>query len=243
MRGALPWNGARDIEARYLVSVITATTGNSKLRRAIDSVQEQTYPHIEHVIVIDGPAGAESVRNMLPRDASHAIHVISLPFNTGADGYLGHGIYGACVYLVNGRYVAFLDDDNWFEPHHVANLMELIESKGLEWSYSLRNIVDANGNLITQDNCESLGRWPIWNTAGRHLVDINCYLLRRDIAIGTSPTFHRRFRDQENPDYRLCRFLLDNATCFETNGDYTVNYTAGNTSKSVAADHLSPGIR
>lgn len=228
-------------EARYLVSIITPTTGNPKLRRAIESVQAQTYPRIEHVIVIDGPSGAASVRQLLPPDRHRDIHVISLPFNTGADGYNGHRIYGACVYLVNGRYVAFLDEDNWFEPHHIASLMELIESKGLEWSYGLRNIVDADGKLVTQDNCESLGRWPIWNGGGTHLVDMNCYLLRRDIAIGASPSFHRRAHDEENPDFQLCRFLLNGAKRFETNGEYTVNYSAGNTRNSVKADFFLAG--
>jgi hypothetical protein len=228
-------------EARYLVSVITATTGRSTLKRAIDSVQAQTYPHIEHVIVIDGPGGAGGFQQMLPRDTSHDIHVISLPFNTGAGGYLGHRIYGACLYLVNGRYVAFLDEDNWFEPHHVASLMQLIESKGLEWSYSLRNIMDRDGHLITQDDCQSLGPWPTWYDASTNLVDMNCYLVRRDLAIRASPTFLGRSRDEGGVDFRLCRLLLDTAKRFDTNGDYTVNYTAGNRKVSMTGDFFLAG--
>jgi hypothetical protein len=229
-------------EGRYRVSVITATTGNPKLRRAIESVQAQTYPRVEHVIVIDGPSGAENVRRMLPSDTSHDIQIMSLPFNTGAEGYNGHRIYAACIYLVNGRYVSFLDEDNWFEPHHIASLMQLVESKGLEWCYALRNIVDADGHLITQDDCESLGAWPIWNAPGTHLVDMNCYLVRRDIAIGASPVFHRRIYDG-SPDFELCRFLLNAAKRFDTNGDYTVNYTAGNTALSVKSDFFTAGNR
>jgi len=226
-------------ETRYVVSVITATTGSTKLKRAIESVQAQTYPHIEHVIVVDGPSGVESAQRMLPTAPVHSVHVIRLPFNTGTGGYLCHRIYGASVYLVNGRYIAFLDDDNWFEPHHIASLMELVESRGLEWCYALRNIVDANGDFVTQDNCQSLGRWP--DFGGTHLVDMNCYLLRRDIAIGASPIFHRRVFDGGNVDFRLCRFLLDTAKRFDTNGDYTVNYTTGNTSLSVGADFFIAG--
>jgi len=229
-------------EGRFPVSVITATTGNPKLRRAIESVQAQTYPRVEHVIVIDGPSGAESVRRMLPSDPSHEIQVIPLPFNTGADGYNGHRIYAACIYLANGRYISFLDEDNWFEPHHVKSLMRLIESKGLEWAYCLRNIVDADGRFITQDNCESLGAWPIWNAPTAHLVDMNCYLIRRDIAIGASSVFHRRIYDL-SPDFDLCRFLLGAAKRFDTNGDYTVNYTVANTAYSVKSEFFTTGNR
>jgi Tfp pilus assembly protein PilF len=228
-------------EARYLASVITPTIGTAKLRRAIESIQAQTYLRVEHVIVIDGPAGEANARSMLPSESAHPCHVISLPFNTGAGGYICHRIYGACVYLVGGRYVVFLDEDNWFEPHHIDGLMRLVESQGLEWAYALRNIRDADGRLVGPDDCQSLGRWPVWNDPERHLVDMNCYLLRRDIAIGLSPSFYRRVHDQENPDFRLCRFLLDRAKRFDTNGDYTVNYTVGNASWSVTADYFLTG--
>jgi hypothetical protein len=229
-------------EGRFPVSVITATTGNPKLQRAIESVQAQTYPRVEHVVVIDGPSGAESVRRMLPSGTTHDIQVMPLPFNTGADGYNGHRIYAACIYLANGRYISFLDEDNWFEPHHIQSLMRLVEAKGLEWAYALRNIVDADGRFVTQDNCESLGAWPTWNAPGSHLVDMNCYLIRRDIAIGASPVFHRRIYDL-SPDFELCRFLLGAAKRFDTNGDYTVNYTAANTSNSVKSDFFTTGNR
>jgi hypothetical protein len=230
-------------EARFLVSVVTPTMGTPQLRRAIESVQAQSYPRVEHVIVIDGPAGEASARSMLPSEPTHPCHVISLPFNTGGGGYICHRIYGACVYLVSGRYVVFLDEDNWFEPDHIAGLMELVESRGLEWAYALRTIRDADGRRVAPDDCQSLGRWPVWNNPERHLVDMNCYLVRRDIAIGLSPSFYRRVHDQENPDFRLCRFLLERAKRFDTNGDYTVNYTVGNASWSVTAEYFLEGNR
>jgi hypothetical protein len=119
--------------------------------------------------------------------------------------------------------------------------MQLIESKGLEWSYSLRNIMDGNGNLITQDDCQSLGPWPIWCDPSTNLVDMNCYLVRRDLAVRASPTFLGRSRDEGGVDFRLCRFLLDTAKRFDTNGDYTVNYTAGSRAVSMTGDFFIAG--
>jgi tetratricopeptide (TPR) repeat protein len=222
-------------EGRYPVSVITPTIGGSQLRRAINSVQSQSYAKLEHIIVVDGPHGAKAAKTAIPARPRHPCHLIQLPFNTGRDGFNGHRIYGAAVFLANGRYVAFLDEDNWFEPHHIALLMERIESKGLEWSYALRNIVDRDGRFLMRDNCESLGRWSPFDEPGKHLVDMNCYMLRRDIAIALSPVLHRRFPDERGPDFILCELLLERRKRFETTGRFTVNYTVESTPNSVNA--------
>ena len=228
-------------EERYLVSIITPTTGSATLARAIESVQAQTYSGLDHFVVVDGREGEVAARAALPRTPRRPCHLVALPFNTGADGFKGHRIYGAAVYLVSGRYVAFLDEDNWFERHHIESLMALVESRGLEWAHALRNIVDREGRLVTQDDCESLGKWPTWIDPAAHLVDTNCYLLRRDIAVQFSPQFHRRSRDIFSPDAILCSHLLKQRPHFDTNGDYTVNYTAGSGPDSVSAEFFVRG--
>ena len=37
-----------------LVTIITATTGNELVRQNIDSVLNQTYDNIQHLVVVDG---------------------------------------------------------------------------------------------------------------------------------------------------------------------------------------------
>ena len=37
-----------------LVTIITATTGAETLKKTIESVQNQTYQNIQHLIVVDG---------------------------------------------------------------------------------------------------------------------------------------------------------------------------------------------
>lgn len=228
-------------EERYLVSVVTASIGSAKLARAIQSIQAQTYSRLEHLIVVDGSEGEARAHAAVPAAPRHPCHLIPLPFNTGAGGFNGHRIYGAAVYLASGRYIAFLDEDNWLEPGHIASLMRLIESRGLEWAYALRNIVDDEGRWITRDDCESLGRWPIWLDRSSHFIDMNCYLLRRDIAVEFSPRFYRRSRDVYSPDAAVSALLLKARPGFDTNGDYTVNYIAGSGPTSVTADFFLRG--
>lgn len=216
-----------DPTPRFTVSVITPTVGTAVLAAAIASVQAQNYPLLEHVIVADGPEHHDRVRGMLPGSPRHPVHLLALPANTGGGGFCGHRVYGAAPYLVEGMYVMFLDEDNWLEPDHVASLMGKITAEGLAWAYSLRRIVDAEGRFIANDDCESLGQWQTWSGDNMHLVDANCYALRRDLAIQVSPLWYRRGGDVVNPDYAICEQLLAQQPHCGTTGRYTVNYRVG----------------
>lgn len=230
-----------DPSPRFRVSVITPSIGSPQLVQAIESVQAQSYPLLEHLIVADGPDSHDRVRQFLPTAPRHPIHYLPLPYNIGGGGFCGHRVYGAGAYLVNSHYIAFLDEDNWFAPDHVATLMAKITAEGLAWAYALRRIVDADGRFLANDDCESLGAWPTWNDANKHLVDVNCYMLRRDLAIGVSPLWYRRFRDEENPDFVICRRLLKDHPRHGTNGRYSVNYCVGSTADSVQANFFLTG--
>lgn len=226
---------------RFLVTVVTPSMGNHYLAQAIEGVQAQTYPNIEHFIAADGPDAEAAIRKMMPASPRHPIHLLTLPYNTGANGFNGHRIYGAAMHLANGRYISFLDDDNWFEPDHIASLMAAITTRGLHWAYAMRNIVDPDGVRLGQDNCASLGKWPLWHDAEKYLVDTNCYLIRRDIAVAHSPLWFRRYRDEIPPDFALCRALLDHHPKFEGTGLFSVNYRVENSPLSMRREFFLEG--
>ena len=230
-----------DPRPRFSVTVITPTVGTPFLAQAIASVQAQTYPFVEHVVVADGPRYYERVRAMLPAHTTHPVSVFELPHNTGGGGFNGHRIYGAMPHLVNGRFVAFLDEDNWYEPEHIATLMEQITTRGLSWAYALRRIVGLDDRALANDDCESLGQWPTWNDPHVHLVDVNCYVLRRDLAIRTGSLWYRRYPDETCPDFALCQQLLQEHPQCGTNGLYTVNYRVGRSTCSVQPDFFLAG--
>jgi tetratricopeptide (TPR) repeat protein len=226
---------------RFTVTIVTPTMGNHYLAQAIAGVQVQSYPNIEHLIVSDGPNAESATRKMIPSSPRHPVHLMTLPYNTGANAFNGHRIYGAAMHLANGRYISFLDDDNWFEPDHIASLMAAITTQGLQWAYAMRNIVDPDGVKLAQDNCSSLGRWPIWHDSKKYLVDTNCYLIRRDIAVTHSPLWFRRYRDEIPPDYALCRALLDNHPKFDCTGLFSVNYRVENSPLSMKREFYLEG--
>jgi len=139
-----------------LVTVVTPTTCDPSVLRAIQSVADQTYGAIQHLIVIDNPNAPVKIKDAI-RQCN--VDVIELPYATGKDRFIGHRIIGASTFLGKGDYFCFLDEDNWFDTNHVASLFDVIRS-GFSWAFSFRKIVDREGNFICNDECESLGKWP-----------------------------------------------------------------------------------
>jgi len=161
------------------VTVVIPTTGSATLEKAIASVKSQMFPNIRCWVVIDGPnyvAPTLSITQKFPD-----IDIMAIPENTGANGFYGHRIYAATSFLINTDYVLFLDQDNWMTPEHVTTLVDNCERKGLDWSYSLRSIHDKDGNYLLDDNCESLGKWPIYLSDQHHLVDTSCYCVKKEV--------------------------------------------------------------
>lgn len=220
------------------VTVITATTGNSMVYDAAKSVHNQTYKNLEHIIVVDKPERSKLVYDMM-RDFNNTI--VNVPYNTGHSGYNGHRIYGAFSYLVDGDFLCFLDEDNWFEENHIETLVKTIQ-QGNQWAYSLRKIVNQDAVYICNDDCESLGKWE--SVLNDKFVDVNCYMIPKMAAVAFSPYWYRRARHpQEQPevDRILSAFMMQNFKEFDTNGQYSVNYRVASRKDSVQGEFFLQG--
>jgi hypothetical protein len=170
----------------------------------------------EHYIVNDNPKN---------RISWLGVKVIELPENTGrADGVIwnGHRIYAGLPFMVNADYVFFLDEDNWFEPNHVNDMVYFCEKNNLDWCYSLRNIYNEAGEYECRDDCESLGKWAAFYDPEFYLVDTNCYCIKRDVLTMVSPAFNV----PAIGDRPFGKALMNFYPNFDCTGEYTVNYTA-----------------
>lgn len=213
-----------DPSPRYPLTVVTPTVGSCHLQQAIESVQAQSYPDVRHLVVVDGGRHRPDVEGLLPAQPQRPIDVIVLPSTIGGRGFNGHRVYAAAPNLVESRFLAFLDEDNWLDPDHLASVMAGIMSAGAAWGFSLRRIVDEEGRVMMDDNCESLGPIASWLNASVHLVDTSCYVLRRDVALETSLVWYRRAPDETSPDIVLCERLLTERPRYAATGRPTVNY-------------------
>jgi hypothetical protein len=230
-----------------LVSIITATTGNPILKKNIESVRNQTYKNIQHIIFVDGYHSAKNASNVLLQMEFPSLNVleetvIQLPYSVGKDRWNGHRMYAAGTYLCEGEYVMYLDEDNFLEPNHVEECMKVISS-GKDWTFSFRKIVDKEGNYICNDDCESLGSWPSVLDQRDYFIDVNCYFLPKLLAVHLSPIWYRKAREPGVPevDRVLCPTLRDVAPNNQGTHKYTVNYTVGNTQLSVQDNFFLQG--
>lgn len=218
------------------VTVITPTTGTKYLDQNIKSVQAQTYGAVKHLVVIDGKQYWGNI-DITKYEGTDFLHLNS---NTGAGGYNGHRIYGAMSYLVNSDYVCFLDEDNWIDSDHIEALVKAVEDN--DWAYSLRKIVDQEGNYVCNDDCESLGKWK--SVLNDNFVDVGCYFLPTPIAVQLSSIWYRRARhpeEQPEVDRLMMQMLLKYDFKYDTSGKYTLNYRTGNRTDSVQSQFFLVG--
>lgn len=230
------------------VSVITPTTGNPFLTECIESVRNQTYENVEHLVVVDGQSRWRQTDEMLkalefPNGSNE--HICVLPYPTGIDRYNGHRVYGAATYFADGDYHIWLDDDNVLEPDHIEKLVKLVQEKNLDWAYSFRKIIDKDNNVICLDDCESLGMWSSILHQDDYFVDVNCYFVKKQVAVGISPVWYRKFREpgQMEIDRAIAAVLMhpNNKMKYDCTRDYTVKYRVGNTGLSVQAEFFIRG--
>lgn len=218
------------------VTVITPTTGTKYLDQNIKSVKAQTYKAVNHLVVIDG----KQYWGNIDITKYEGVDFLHLNSNTGAGGYNGHRIYGAMSYLVNSDYVCFLDEDNWIDPEHVEHLVKTVETN--DWAYSLRKIIDKDGNYVCNDDCESLGKWK--SVINDYFVDVGCYFLPTSVAVQLSSIWYRRARhpeEQPEVDRLLMQMLLKYDFKYDTSGKYTLNYRTGNRQDSVQSEFFLRG--
>lgn len=218
------------------VVVITPTTGSPKLKDAVESVSNQTYRNIEHLLVVDGE---EHEYTTIENAGAHLAKILVLPYNTGANGFNGQRIYASVPHLVNADYVFFLDEDNWYEPDHVSTLVETIEKNNLDWAHSLRKVFTPDKQYITDDNCESLGQWPIYfsHDNPQYLVDTSSFAFTRKFIQKTCHLWHSGAWGED----RRYFYAITEQSKWGTNGKHTLCYRVDGNQKSVSGDFFIEG--
>lgn len=135
---------------RPLVSIITpAWNAERFLEEHLASIQAQTYPAWEHLIVDDG--SRDQTREMLRAAAARDPRI--RPFfhetNRGVSGARNTALANA-----QGKYVAFLDADDTWLPLKLERQVAFMERTGHAFTYHQYRCIDERGALLSPE--------PVW---------------------------------------------------------------------------------
>ena len=222
------------------VVVITPTIGSPKLADAVESVANQTYKNLKHLIVVDGTEYFDSSIDNMPLGKDTNIQILPLPYNTGGTGgkWYGHRIYAGVPHLINADYIFLLDEDNWYEEDHVKSLVEVLE-RGNDFAYSFRKIYSPDKTYIADDNCEALGQWPIYfsHNDPQYLVDTSSFAFNTKFLQKTCHFWHSGW----GGDRKYLYSVLAQNPKWDTSYKHTLCYRTDANPNSPDADFFIKG--
>ncbi|MEV5803082.1 glycosyltransferase family 2 protein [Streptomyces collinus] len=160
---------AGDRPAALVATVIATHRRPDELRAAVRSALAQTVRD-QVVVVVDDGAGLPE----LPADPR--LFAVSLAQNTGVAGV----VRNVGIRLTRSRYVAFLDDDNLWEPDHLERALAVLESpQGPDGVYTALRRVLPDG---TERDVLSVP-FDRRRAARESFLDTNAFVARRTRAL------------------------------------------------------------
>jgi hypothetical protein len=176
-----------DLQEQAAVAVVIPTMLRPSLVRALTSVFAQEFDgRIQILVGIDKPQGSIEMLDATGRMApSHCVVQALYPgYSTSVrhgglcDACDGGALRTILSYMANAPLIAYLDDDNWWGPRHLATLARAIEP--VDWAFSLRWFVHPSTERpICIDAWESVGPGGgVYENSGGW-VDPNCLMIRR----------------------------------------------------------------
>lgn len=173
-----------------MISVVLTTYNRpEKLRRAIQSVIDQTYPDWELIVVDD-----HSPIN--PKDIVLGFNDKRIQFKRLKRNFGNHSRpKNVGTTMTKGEYVCYLDDDNVYRPDHLNVLV-----KALEANPQIDVVYGDRWCIIEETGEGKLGVTSDFNPSlllQRNYIDTSDSLIRRDalMYVGGWDEEHRRFLD------------------------------------------------
>jgi hypothetical protein len=164
-------------------AVVIPTIVRPTIADAIQSVFDQRFDgSVQILIGIDACNGDVSVVEQICRVVPdrHSVLLFYPGYSTsrrhgGLDAsWVAGSLRTILSYLANSRYVATLDDDNWWSNDHVSSMHATL-SAGAEWAWSLRWYVHPSSRQpICHDEWESVGPGKGYFSGWGGWVDPNC---------------------------------------------------------------------
>jgi hypothetical protein len=176
----LHWCGSADRGVPFDFAIVMPSLLRPTIVDALQSIFAQDFRGtVQTLIGVDRPLGdwasvASACRECPP---NHSVLLLDPGYSTSTrHGGLHPAQDGGVLrtvlsYLAASRRIAYLDDDNWWDPRHLSTLYAALE--GHDWAWSLRWYVHPRSRrVVCEDIWESVG--PDAGTQTGGWVDPNC---------------------------------------------------------------------
>lgn len=164
---------------KLVSAIITTHNRIDLLPRAIKSVLNQTYPFIECIVIDD--ASNDNTQKYCEQISSIKYIKISPSESKGGNYARNIGINNA-----KGDYIAFLDDDDYWEENKIEEQYSLAIQKRSDIIYCLRKFENFTNNQITytyeKGNINNQG--DLSNKIFRHYItSTSCLFIARNLLV------------------------------------------------------------
>lgn len=174
-----------------LVSIILPTyNGARHLREALRSCLDQSWPHLELIVVVDG--STDESRAILDQESDSRLRVLDRGHNRGLPESLNEGFAAA-----KGDYLTWTSDDNRYHPSAIGRMVDVLQGNdGVDLVYAGYALIDDTGR--TTGRVDARDPTTVWieNPVGA------CFLYRRRLAEVVGP-YRPEKRLIEDYDYWL----------------------------------------
>ena len=104
-------------------------------------------------------------------------------------------------------------------------------------AYSLRKIYNKEGEYLCEDNCESLGKWPVYFSPEVFHIDTSSFIVRRDVATRISHAWY----GQWGADRQFFTNLKQHFRKFACTNAHTLCYRLDGNPNSVTQEFFEQG--
>ncbi|MEM6812610.1 MAG: glycosyltransferase family 2 protein [Pseudomonadota bacterium] len=194
------------------VSVVIPTYNRIKmLEDALSSLYAQTYSGTVEIIVVDDNSQDNTSKSI--RENHTDIHLITLTENSGPSAARNRGIK-----VAKGRYIAFLDSDDLWEPDYLQTQYDTIEkqSKLDAKCFTVSDLYLWQTKSNTRTYCTQ-GIHPEFNSLLHHLLAAGSFIHTPSAAVFPRCAFDRKdlfnesLRFGEDTDFYI-RLIIDGYT-------------------------------
>lgn len=164
----LDWHHQDDDRIKHLhagdkISIIMPSYDREDmLVRAIESVKRQSYCNWELIVIGDNCPILDKVAI---QNTSGKIKFFNLKTNHGAGGAVPRN-FGLSV--SNGKYIAYLDDDNIWMENHLQSLYSALITNSAAYAFSSFRMVEQDGSKSVDIICDTPRRFRIDTSAVMH---------------------------------------------------------------------------